>query len=645
MGSKEEEYKEIFMAEAMENYEEINRVLTDLEKNLDDKDMVNALFRITHTLKGNAAGMGFNDISSLAHVIEDLFGEVREGNLKLTKDMFTSLFKAVDTLGALINGLKDGTTVSFRGIKTKLEVIINRVRAGEEKEVASDKIEKEVKQELPKQEEKAIEAKKKTPAKPKSKKASPKKDKKAENSEKVSVEKMSVNEEIVKSEPEVVLNKEQLETLNELLGNEKETKEEAKNEIEVEDTGNKITFSDLVQVPVRKLDNLLNLVGELIIERDRIIAAHEGNNNEYARLNRISSDLQYSVMDVRLVQVGFLFNKFHRVVRDAASIEDKRVNLDLKGVTTEIDRNILQIISDSLIHLIRNSVSHGIESPSERKKAGKPEEGTVTLAARNDNDGVIIEIIDDGKGIDVEIVKQKALEKGLVTREMLPIMNEQELLMLIFEAGFSTRDQVSSLSGRGVGMDVVKKALDSIGGNINLSTEKGKGTTITLKLPSSMAVKGTLLFESENQQYAIPLSYTEAVVSFYKSELHKVSNGLVATHLGKTISIVFLRDLFNLQPGQNINAQKLLQSSYDNIHPEQQLDAVIVSYNGRTVGLVVDKLLQQKEIVEKPLMKPLDQIKLLSGVTILGNGHVCPVLNIAAITTMIFNINLTNQKV
>lgn len=621
MSSKEEEYKEIFLAEAQENFEDVNRLLTDLEKNLEDKNIVNALFRITHTLKGNAAGMGFLDISSLAHVIEDLFGEVREGKLKLTKEMFTSLFKAVDTLGALINSLKDGSKVSFRGIKTKLEVIINRAKE-EAAGVAVPSVEEGNKTET-------LVTIKKVPTK-------------TQVSEKVK-KAASAEEDEAKTEE---LSVPQLEEINKLISQDEEDEDTGVSETEVTETGNKITFSDLVQVPVKKLDNLLNLVGELIIERDRIIAANSqnGSSNEYARLNRISSDLQYSVMDVRLVQVGFLFNKFHRVVRDAAAIEGKNVNLELKGTNTEIDRNILQIISDSLIHLIRNCVSHGIESPEERRKNKKSEAGTVTLSARNDSDGVLIDIIDDGKGIDVEKVKEKALAKGLVTKEMLPMINEQDLLMLIFEAGFSTREEVTSLSGRGVGMDVVKKALDSIGGNITLHTEKGKGTTISLKLPSSMAVKGTLLFESENQQYAIPLSYTEAVVSFYKSNIHKVSGGLVATHLGKTISIVFLKDLFSLYKRAGI-LHNHLQSGFNDLHPEQQLHVVIVTYNGRTVGLVVDKLLQQKEIVEKPLMKPLDQIKLLSGVTILGNGHVCPVLNIAAIMSTIFNANLSNQKV
>ncbi len=601
MSSKEEEYKEIFLAEALENFEEINKVLTQLEKAPADKSHIDALFRITHTLKGNAAGMGFENIGDLAHVMEDLFGEVRSQNITLNEDVFSSLFKAVDILGALINAIKTNEKVAYRGIKTRLQIIIqrNEKSTGTTENKKPDKVDVKLKQTAVKQ-------------------TVPKQTKKIDNKNREA-----------------------------LANNATENQANETEEPELIQTEHKITFSDLVQVPVRKLDNLLNLVGELIIERDRIIASHayNGKSNEYARLNRISSDLQYSVMDVRLVQVGFLFNKFHRVIRDAAAIEGKKVKLELNGIDTEIDRNILQIISDSLIHLIRNCVSHGIELPAERLKAKKKEEGTVSLSAKNDNDGVIIEIKDDGKGINLTKVKEKALSKGLINKDMLELMSKEELLLMVFEAGFSTQEQVSELSGRGVGMDVVKKAIDSIGGNIRIDTNEGEGTIVSLKLPSSMAVKGTLLFNLEQQTYAIPLSYTEAVVSIYKADLHKVSNGLVSTYLGKTISVVFLKYLFDVDTSEYIRSKRVLQKGFDELHPEQQLDVVIVSYNGRTIGLVVDKLLQQKEIVEKPLLKPLDQIKLLSGVTILGNGNVCPVLNIAAVTNFIFNVSLTNHKV
>jgi two-component system chemotaxis sensor kinase CheA len=571
MKNKEEEYKEIFLAEALENFEEINRLLTVIEKNPTDKNTIHALFRITHTLKGNAAGMGYTGIAELAHVMEDLFGEVRDGRLELDNNTFSPLFKAADVLGQLVNAVRDGAEVKYKGIKTKLEVLLKRA--------------------------------KETPVKGE------------EKNELVPSNDLSIAVSSSSAQP---------------------------TESEEAESDTKVSFSDLVQVPVRKLDNLLNLVGELIIEKDRIVASNAGNSlhasNEYARLSRISSDLQYSVMDVRMVQVGFLFNKFHRVVRDAASLEQKNVALKLIGTDTEIDRNVLQVISDSLIHLIRNCVGHGIETPEERKTTGKSTEGTIWLGARNDNDSVIIEIRDDGRGLNFEKIKSKAVTRGLVKAEEINKLTEEELSMLIFEPGFSTMDQVTAIAGRGVGMDVVKKTLDSIGGSIKLLSEAGQGTTIQLTLPASMAVKSCLLLELNKEVYAIPLAYTESVISLYKSDIHKAGGGLVATHLGKNIAVVFMKDVFDQHNDTAAFNLNVLQSSFDFIHPEEKLEIVVVNFNNRTVGFVVDKLLQQKEIVEKPLMKPVDKVRFISGVTILGSGNVCLVLNVPYILNFVFSL-------
>ena len=585
MKDKEEEYREIFLAEALDNYEELNRLLTNLEKNPGDKNIIHALFRITHTLKGNASGMGFTGIAEMAHVLEDLFGEVRDGRIALETELFSSVFKAVDVLGNLVNAIKDRSEVKYKGIKTKLEVLTKRAK--EEN---------------------------------KSKRNIPASDPMESENEPGGADQFAAEDASLKfDDPESV--------------------------IEVD---NKVSFSDLVQVPVRKLDNLLNLVGELIIEKDRILASQTGSglhaSNEYARLSRISSDLQYSVMDVRLVQVGFLFNKFHRVVRDAASLEKKNVVLKLEGADTEIDRNVLQVISDSLIHLIRNCVGHGIELPEERIRLSKPKDGVVTLSARNETDAVLIEISDDGKGLNYERIKSKALAKNLITAEEAEKLSNDDLSMLIFEAGFSTMDEVTAISGRGVGMDVVKKTLDSIGGTIRVASVEGKGTVIQLTLPSSMAVKSSLLFELNQEVYAIPLAYTESVISLYKSDIHKAGGGLVATHLGKNIAVVFLKDVFDQQVEKSGYHANVLQSAFDKIHPEEKLKIVVVTFNNRTVGFVVDKLLQQKEIVEKPLMKPVDRIKFISGVTILGSGNVCLVLNVPHILHFIFSLTASGRS-
>ncbi|MGZ3900432.1 MAG: chemotaxis protein CheA, partial [Bacteroidia bacterium] len=478
--SKEKEYKEIFLAEAQESYEELNNLFTELEKDINNRSAVDAIFRITHTLKGNAMGMGFTQIAELSHVMEDVFNEVKAVRLKLDSGIFNSLFKANDVLGQLINSLNTGEEVKYKGIKTKLEVLLKNTRA-------------------------------------------------TSNYEK------NENEPVVESNSgEQVLevsNKSQEEFIPE----------------DEEDIEQKIVLSDVVQVPVRKLDALLNIVGELIIEKDTLTALNIDRgyqSTDLARLHRITSDLQYGVMDVRLVQIGFLFNKFHRILRDVAVIENKKVDLVLEGTEIEIDRNILKIMSDSLVHLVRNSVSHGIESPAKRLERGKPETGKVILKARNEKDTVYIEAHDDGNGIDLNAIKKKALEKGIISSDYAKIISEDEIMMCLFEPGFSNAEKITEVSGRGVGMDVVKRSVESIGGKISIETELGKGSVFTLSLPSSMAVKGALLFELNAQSFAIALSHTEAVISLKGKDIHKINTGLISKYLGKTISIIFLNDLF-----------------------------------------------------------------------------------------------------
>lgn len=598
MSDKEQEYKELFISEALSNLEELNKLLTSLEENPTDKRCIDAIFRITHTLKGNALGMGFEQISKFAHLLEDIFALIKDGKSILNEEVFTSLFKSFDILSELTMAINEpDKIVRYRGLQRKLEVII------EKQSPVDAKVEEEKSAVVPKQkskkEDKAIA--------PKSK------EKKEEQS-------LSDAEEAPIQQIEEYLNAEEVE------------------EDEVEDlsANKKIIFSDLVQVPVGKLDNLLNLVGELIIERDRLIAINEQaqSRSEFSRLTRISADLQYSVMDVRMVQVGFLFNKFYRVVRDAAKSEDKEVELIIEGSDTEIDRNILQIISDSLIHLIRNAIGHGIESPKDRKDCKKSAKGQLKLSARNESEGVLIEIKDDGKGIDLARIVKKVIDKGWVDLHQAAKLSDEEIISFIFQPGFSTSEQVNDISGRGVGMDVVKKALDSIGGNIKVTTEKGVGSTFSLTLPSSMAVKGTLLFEVRKSQYAIPLSYTESVLSVSKSDIKRVQNRLMITHLNRTVEAIYLKDLLFKDSKAPEPEEEM---------PEK-LNVIIVHYSGRTVGFIVDLLLQQKEIVEKPLKKPVDIVGYISGVTIMGNGNVCLVINVPQIIQSLFSysINLNN---
>ncbi len=565
MKSKEEEYRQLFLTEALENFEELNRLFVDLEKDMSSKKAITNIFRIVHTLKGNAMGMGYDKIADLAHVMEDVFGAVKNGEVTLDKELVDSLFRANDKLGGLINAVSTNERVSYLGIKTKLTVYLKNAR---EEQAAGGK--------QPVEEEEFEEA-----------------------------------------------------------------GEEIQEETEAGDgdhaTG--IKFADVVQIPVRKMDDLLNMVGELVIERDRLISLFgaEGKSTlEFERIKRISSNLHYGIMNVRMVQMGFLFNKFHRVLRDAAAAEKKNVELILKGTEVEIDRNILKIISDSMVHLVRNAVGHGIESKEERQDSGKPAAASVTLSATLEKDNVVITISDDGKGINTQKIKEKIVKQNMVTQEVADQLPDKEIIRYIFEPGFSSADKVTEISGRGVGMDVVKKSVESIGGQVLVDTELGLGTSVHLLLPSSLALKGALLFEVESQVYAIPLNYIESVTYLHKQDIHLVADSLMVDHQEQSIPLVFLKGLLDQKNLDNVNQLAIGQNILKDVAKDQELNVIITTHSGRLLGLVVDKLQRQKEIIEKKLPKPLDTSKLLSGTTILGSGHVCPVLDVASIMDVLF---------
>ena len=650
----ESEYFELFNEEASHQLEELNRYMTTLEKQPDDPKVINALFRITHTLKGNAAGLGLENVASLSHVLEDLFAELREGSFEKDEDFFSSLFRAIDVLEKLIKNVKSGKKVSYKGIRTKIQVMVHRARvASGHHEPEAEKVNKPSAARKPLPEKLIGKLEDETPV---TEAEAQDHDGKASETSGAEEKEVAPNLEeevqpVVRKEPqstevkateEGIITKSQ-EPLPVEFAPEIEAEPEGSTvaEVDAEELSESISFSESIQVPVKKLDNLLNLVGELVIEKDRIMTQALGNygTNEFKRLQRISSDLQYSMMDVRLVEVGFLFNKFHRVVRDAAKADGKKVKLVLEGTKTELDRNILQTISDSLIHLTRNSIAHGIEKPDLRKEQGKPEEGTVTLRASSESDSVIIEIEDDGAGINASAIRKKAIEKGLIGEKEAALLSEDELIMFIFRPGFSSVEKVNGLSGRGVGMDVVKEALDAVGGTVAVQTAPGKGTTVVLSMPSSMAVKSTLLFELNAVEYAIPLNYTEAVTIIETGDIHKASAGLITNYQGQAISIVFLNDIFGKEEQKS---KRMLHNTFDQLQPGRKLNVIIVNYNQRMVGLVVDRLLQQKEIVEKPLNKPVEKTPFISGVTILGNGNVCLVLSVPSIFNYVFHTRNTS---
>ncbi len=545
MKSREQEYRELFMAEALEYYDAMSRHLSELERNPQDVAALNELFRLMHNLKANARAMGFVDMGEVAHRMETLFGQIREQERTFTGALVTLTFRAVDILGNMIRA----------------------VGAGQELADAKPLIE--------------------------------------------NLERLIQGQEPVETQA-------------------KPTEEEAEN-----DAARKLELSDLVYIPVKKLDNLLNLVGELVIDRDRILTLAAELNSPALRataqhLFRISDDLQYSVMDVRLVGAGVLLNKFPRVVRDVAASEEKQVELTLAGQDVQIDRNVLQLITDALLHIVRNAVSHGLEGPEDRKAAGKPATGQLRISALTERDDVLLQVQDDGRGINTDAVRKKAIRKGVVTAEAAAALDEQGVWTLLFEPGFSMAEQITDISGRGVGLDVVKLAIDSLGGRLRVASELGKGTTFTLVLPTSIAVKGALLIELDERAYAVPLLHTDTVLALANDQIFAVGGLLMTRVQEESVPLVPLRQLLYAEGGELLPRATRAELPTDNSLSQ----VLIVSYGNRRLGLIIDRFLRQQNIVVKSLSKPLDTIDLFGGVTLLGSGQLCLVLDVPALTRL-----------
>lgn len=543
MSSREEEYKKIFIAETLQDYDNISKNILALEQNPDDLRPVAEIFRMLHNLKANANAMGYTFISDYAHLLENAFSAIREKEITLTENVANILFEGIDHLGVLLKNLDQPI---------------------EEHKELLEKIEGITKGNL------------------------------------------------------------DIPTASKVY------------------TAQNISLSDRVSIEVKKLDDLMNLVGELIIDRDRILSLAKHNDDKEltgigSHLYRITNEIQQTVMNTRLVSIGTLFNKFPRIVRDIALSEEKKVNIKIIGQDIKIDRNILQIITDSLLHLVRNAIVHGIETRPQRKLHKKPLVGELILSASSDKDTVIITVEDDGKGVSKEEIKATALEKKVISREKAESISDNEIYNLIFEHGFTLTKSINEYSGRGVGLDIVKNALESIGGNIKIKSRLNIGTQFVLTLPTSIAVKASLLFQVNDGYFALPLLQIDSVLALPKSGLHQVGNSFITNFKGENISLIFLNQFLYAD-----------DTPYEAFSPDtltkEVLDVIVVSYNNRKIGLIVDKLLRQQEIVVKPLQTPVNQIDLFSGVTLLGTGNVCLLLDVAALSRLYTRVNRKNLE-
>jgi len=376
-----------------------------------------------------------------------------------------------------------------------------------------------------------------------------------------------------------------------------------------------------VRVDIEKLDVLMNLVSELIIAKNGLVSLNAGGeesksnnsfNEQIEYLERVTTNLHESVMKVRMMPIESVVNKFPRMIRDLTKKLDKKMELYMTGEETELDRTVIDEIGDPLMHLLRNSADHGLESNEDRIKAGKPEVGSIFLDAYQDGNNVVIEVRDDGAGIDLEKVKNKAIEKGVITDEQAETMTDNDLISLLFKPSFSTADKVTDVSGRGVGLDVVKSKIEGLGGDIECKTVRGEGSTFTIRLPLTLAIITALMVELGDEKYAIPLGSIQTIEDIPCTDVKYVQGREVINLRGTVIPLIRLDSILDVQPREEV--------------PES-LTVVIVAKGEKLAGLVVDNLIGQQEIVIKSIGKYINNNKIISGATILGDGEVALIID------------------
>ena len=579
----DEDILQDFLVEAKEGITNLEEGFIELEKDKKNIEILRALFRTMHSLKGAAGFFGFKTLESIAHFSEDILSKLRDGLIEPDEDIIDILLKAVDHIKYIIGYIEENKAEPIEDKILDFLVELSNF---------NEKLKKRI-QEKPKEE------------KPEEIKAEEKKEEIREE----------VVKEEVKEEKEIKEEKKEVEPVKEVK---KEKKEEPATIPQIELTETHI------KVDVKLLDQLMNLAGELVLARNRVVQLSQKIMDEdltrsVQALSMITTEMQETIMKTRMQPIGMVFNKFPRIVRDLSKALGKKVNLHLEGTETELDRSIIEAIKDPLTHLVRNAIDHGIEPSEERIKLNKPAEGVLILRAYQEGGQVIIEIEDDGRGIDVEKIRQKAVEKGFLTQEEATLASEKELLGLIFKPGFSTAETVTQLSGRGVGMDVVKTNIEKLGGSIEINTVRGKGTTVKIKIPLTLAIIPALIVTSGDYRYAIPQINLKELVNIQpEKDLLKVGN----------------TEFYRLR-GEIIPVLRLSEVLKSNGKDEDQKNLVILTTGEKFIGLLVDKIFASEEIVVKPLGKWFKNIPIYSGATIMGDGKLALILDVIGLSQFI----------
>lgn len=628
-----EEIIQDFLMDATEMLDELDQSFVELEDSPKDMDLLNKVFRAMHTIKGSAGFLGFDQVIVISHESENILNLLRQEKMKITPVVMDGLLKALDLLKLLISNIrnKDDTKVDIEQVDIILKEIVN---AGEEDEgdVKSQAVEVSPADEKAtiKKEKKKAKAKKADTA-ASEKKAAQKKGKKKGKEEGIppKLGEILVEEKVIsKEEMEDVLAEQNsdLKLGEELL--QKNMIKEQDLEMALAKQGKEPKADVTIRVETSRLESVLNLVGELVLSRNMLIKTTSRLSESYpedknvsvlsdtiASLDHVTTDLQWAVMKTRMQPIGRVFNKFIRMVRDLSRSMEKDVDLVIFGEDTELDKNIIEDIGDPLVHLVRNAVDHGIEKPEEREMTGKPRKATLKLSAFHEGKDVVIEVSDDGKGIDPDVIKRKAVEKGLVSEADAERMNEKDILKFIFSPGFSTAEKVTDTSGRGVGMDVVKNNVSKLNGTIDTDSEVGKGTKISIRLPLTIAIIQALMVKVGAENYAIPLNNVEEIVRVRQKDIKTIDKKEVLHQRGSVIPLMRLAELL----------------SVDSSSTDEWLYTIIIALGENRIGLLADRLIGEEEIVIKSLGDYLEDVDVVKGATITGDGDVVLILDVAAL--------------
>lgn len=665
------QYLEVFIEESKEHLQNVNDQLLELEKQPDNLTIVNEIFRSAHTLKGMSATMGFEDLANLTHKMENVLDAIRNHKLQPSSQILDVLFASVDDLEAMVESISSGGDG-----KRDVSTVVAQLHAIETGESIPDTSEKSVEQEAVSQEgpitydpfertvmmqsmeqgfvpceivvrlseacllkaarvymvfdvlEQVGEVIKSVPETQKLE------EEKFEHEFTVTVLTKVEEEELKKrilkvSEVEDVRVKIiQIETEDATSVEEVQEQLQAMEvEPQHEEAANakkasagKQQGQKTIRVNIERLDSLMNLFEELVIDRGRLEQISKNLNNSelnetVERMSRISGDLQSIILNMRMVPVETVFNRFPRMVRQLAKDLGKKVNLEIVGAETELDRTVIDEIGDPLVHLLRNAIDHGIEMPDVRKETGKREEGTIRLKAYHSGNHVFIEIEDDGHGIDREKVLNTAIRKGLVTAQAGAAMTNSQVYDLILASGFSTADKISDISGRGVGLDVVKNTIESLGGSITIESTLGKGSVFSIQLPLTLSIISVLLVEMGTEKYAIPLSSIIETAIVKNDQILYAHNQKVIDFRGKIVPLIDLKRIFEVP----------------NVEEDELHSVVIVRKGDKMAGLMVDSFIGQQEVVLKSLGDYLSTVFAISGATILGDGQVALIIDCNAL--------------